>query len=265
MTHVFSASLFRTHAHKKLPFFDSSSNHFRFFENVLIFCAFIFVFSAFIETPNAWADAIDDDLNARWTTQNIPAQSGKRVFSASDRFETSLIFGVVVTDDYYTYFPLGIDVGYRFGEMWGISLRGTLLMIHADTALSDFMDKHQSGLAREMLSDEQRGEIYAAAAFHPIFGKWTAGAQNLGRFDWGISAGVGAVFSKTPNSDYSKRELRAYAEGIFGTDAHFFILPWLALRLEATLRFYKTPRQWVVPAALAVGVSFFLPEIEVSK
>ena len=214
---------------------------------------------------DTFADEIDDDLAAQWTTQSVPAQMGERQFTTAHRFELGLNIGVVLTDDYYTYFPMEFDAGYRFTEMWGVRLRGSILMIHADSALSDFMDANQSSVAAQMLSDEQRGDIYAVATFHPFYGKWTAGTQNLGHFDWGISAGVGAVFSKTPNKSLTKRDLSAYAEGVFATDAHFFLLSWLALRIEAALRFYKTPQQWVVPASLSIGVSFFLPEIEVSK
>lgn len=209
----------------------------------------------------AHADDLDDDLAAQWTTQNIPAQTGERQFTTARRFELGVNFGVVLTDDYYTYFPIEFDVGYRFTEMWGLRIRGSLLMLHATSTLSDFMDANQSSVAVEMLSDEQQGELQAVATFHPFYGKWTMGTRNLGRFDWGISAGLGAVFSITSNKSYTQRELSTYVEGVFATDAHFFLLSWLALRIEAALRFYKTPKQWVVPASLSIGVSFLLPEL----
>lgn len=211
----------------------------------------------------AFADAIDNDLNAQWSRQNVPAYVGQQVFSAANRFELALNVGVVPNDDFYTYFPIALDVHYRFTPSWGLMLRGSLLMAHVDSSLSKFMDAHQSAIASEMLADEQKGDITLVATFHPVYGKWTLSPANanLGRFDWGIFAGIGVVFSDSVNDSRTQRDLAAHVQGAFGMDAHFFFLDWLALHLEAGLRFYKAPSQWMVPCHLSVGVSFFLPSI----
>lgn len=210
---------------------------------------------------SAFADAIDDDLNEVWTTRNIPAQTGTPVFSAANRFELALNFGIIPTDDYYNYFPISLDVHYRFTPIWGAMIRGTLLMAHTGTTLSDFMDKHQDTIENKMLGDEQRGDLELLATFHPVYGKSTVEAFNLAHFDWGIFAGVGMVFSNSANKSHTATDLKTHAQGIFGTDAHIFFLDWLALRLEASLRFYHAPTQWLVPCTFSVGVSFFLPEL----
>ena len=217
---------------------------------------------AFFSSPSqARADALNDDLAEHWQSQDRAAFSGKRVFTSARRFEIALNLGVIPTDDFYTYFPVALDVHYRFTEMWGLMLRGTLLMLHADSTLSDFMDAHQSSVASQYLAEEQRGDIGLMATFHPVYGKWTVGTSDLGRFDWGIFAGIGAVFSKSPDKSGLRREFSVYPEGIFGMDAHIFFLDWLALRLEASMRFYKATTRWIVPGELSLGVSFFLPEL----
>ena len=226
----------------------------------IIACPLLACLILFGLVSSAFAEAIDDDLDEVWTTQNIPAQTGTPVFSAAKRFELALNIGVIPNDDYYNYFPISVDVHYRFTMMWGAALRGTLLMAHSDTTLSDFMDKHQDTIRSKMLGDEQRGDIELLATFHPIYGKSTIETVNLMHFDWGIFAGLGAVFSDSANKSRTKTELKGHLEGIFGTDAHIFFLDWLALRLEASLRFYHAPTQWLVPCTLSVGVSFFLPE-----
>lgn len=228
-----------------------------------IFSACLLAIFTLLSLPSvSFADALDDDLAEQWTTRNIPAQTGERLHSAAHRFEIALHIGVIPSDDYYTYFPLILDLHYRFTEMWGLNLRGSLLKLHADSTLYDFMDKHQASIAAKMLADEQLGDVALMATFHPIYGKWTAETYNLGRFDWGLFAGVGVVFSNTPNKSFTKQSLSAHAQGILGSDAHFFLLSWLALRLEASLRFYKTPNQWIVPATLSLGLSFFLPSLK---
>lgn len=219
-----------------------------------------FVLSLACAMP-AHADAIDDDLEAQWTTQNIPAHVGNQVFTTARRFEIALNFGLILTDDYYNYFPITLDIHYRFTEMWGLGLRGSLLMIHSDTTLTEFMETHQSTIDPQLLGDEQRGDMALLATFHPVYGKSTVETFNLGRFDWGIFAGIGVVFSQAANEARTNRSLTAQAQGILGTDAHIFFLDWLALRLEASLRFYKAPTRWYVPCTFSVGVSFFLPEV----
>ncbi len=209
----------------------------------------------------AYADAIDDDLEAQWSKRDIPAVTGAPCFTTANRFELALNLGIVPTDDYYNYFPLFLDVHYRFTEMWGLGFRASLLMMHTDTTLSDFIDRHQSSISTDMLGDEQKGDLALVATFHPVYGKTTVETANLGRFDWGVFAGIGVVFSESANARRTKRDVSGHAEGILGTDAHIFFLDWLALRLEASLRFYHAPTQWVVPCTLSVGVSFLLPEL----
>ena len=210
---------------------------------------------------NAQADALDDDLNAQWTTQNLPAHQGQQVFTTAQRFEIALNLGIIPTDDYYNYFPISLDVNYRFTEMWGLGVRGSLLMLHMDTTLSKFMSEHQNAIDVQMLGDEQLGDVALLATFHPVYGKSTVETANLGRFDWGLFAGIGAVFSNAANAERTARGFMTQVQGIIGTDAHVFFLDWLALRLEASLRFYKAPTRWYVPCTFSVGVSFFMPEV----
>lgn len=212
-------------------------------------------------TSHAQANALDDDLNAQWTTQNIPAHLGKQVFTTARRFELAFNFGIIPTDDYYNYFPISLDVNYRFTEMWGLGVRGSLLMLHVDTTLSKFMSEHQNSIDVQLLGDEQLGDVALLATFHPVYGKSTVETANLGRFDWGLFAGIGAVFSNAANAERTARGLATQIQGIVGTDAHVFFLDWLALRLEASLRFYKAPSRWYVPCTFSVGVSFFMPEV----
>ncbi len=141
-------------------------------------------------------------------------------------------------------------------------LRSSVLAIHTDSTLARFMTDHQSSVDIRYLSDEQIVDFSLMATFHPAYCKWTFGTTNLGHFDWGIFAGIGAVVSKTPNKQRTERHTAGHAQGILGTDFHLFFLDWLALRLEASMRFYKIPHQWMVPCSFTAGVSFFLPEIQ---
>jgi len=208
------------------------------------------------------SDALDRDLEEQWTTRDLPAQTGDKVFPAQNRIELALSLGYLATDEYYNYVPIVLDVHYRFDEILGLMFKTSLLAIHADTALSRFMAGHQSAIDVKYLDDEQIIDFALAATFHPVYGKWTVETTNLGYFDWGVFAGIGVVVAKTPDKSRTSRDTTGHAEGILGTDFHFFFLDWLALKLEASLRFYHTPNQWLVPCTFTAGVSFFLPQFD---
>ena len=205
---------------------------------------------------DAFADDLDADLDELWETRELPARMGEPVVSVAGKFAVGLQIGVIPNDDYFTYVPFSIDAYYRFTEMWGLMARGSILMAHADTVLSDFMDRHAES---RVYAEEQRGDFTVAATFHPVYGKATVGTQNLWRFDWGVFAGLGVVASDSPNDARTGTSVEAYAEGILGTDFDVYFLDWLAVRLEASMRIYKARTQWMVPCTLSAGVVFVLP------
>lgn len=221
----------------------------------------VLVIGGVLFSAPVYGGALDDDLAQVWETREMPAWVGTPVQSAARRFELALNLGIIPNDDDDNYFPISLDVHYRFTEMWGLMMRGSILLLHTDTTLADFMGEHSTSGEWERLSESQYGDISWMATFHPVYGKSTVATQNLVRFDWGVFAGFGVAFSESINERRTERAFGAHVEGVFGTDFHIYFLDWLALRLEASMRFYHAPTQWVLPCTLSVGVSFFLPKL----
>ncbi len=205
------------------------------------------------------SDALDRALDARWNTQDVPAVEGDIRFVTDHTVEIALSLGYQPNDDYANIVPIMLDVVYHIDASWSVGLRGSVLAAHADTELKRFLTKHQPTLDVEMLYEDQLGDLTVMAAYHPLYGKWTAGTTNLGAFDWGVFVGMGAVFVDAPNEALTKREKTAHFEGLLGMDAHVFFLDWLALRIEASIRLYQGTNRFMAPCFLGVGVSFFIP------
>ena len=203
--------------------------------------------------------ALDRALDARWNTQEVPAVEGNVRFVTARTMAFSLSFGYQPNDDYANIFPIMIDVFYHIDESWAVGLRGSLFMAHSDSRLKRFLEDHQPTLDVEMIYEGQLGDVEVLASYRPLYGKWTAGVTNLGAFDWGIFAGLGAVVVDAPNAGRTERETTAHFEGVLGMDAHVFFYDWLALRLEASLRLYQGTDRFLAPCFLGVGVSFYLP------
>ena len=233
----------------------------RSFNLVHVLCAILMMVILPVHAYAQDSDALDADLEQHWSKQDIPAHGGIPSFTKAHRFELALSLGYLANDDYYNYIPITLDLHYWFTDFMGLMFRTSLLAIHPNTTLYRFMDKHQSAIDVRYLSDEQIADFSLMATFHPVYGKWTFDTTNLGHFDWGIFAGIGVVLSKTPDDSRTKRKTKGHAEGILGTDFHFFIVDWFALRIEASMRFYQIPHQWMVPCSFTAGVSFFMPEI----
>lgn len=205
------------------------------------------------------ASPLDEALQARWNTAEVPAVEGKLAFASDKKVELALSFGYQPNDDYANVFPILFDALYHINAEWGVGLRGSVLAAHSDTALKKFLDEHQPTLDTKLLYESQGGDLTVMATYRPVYGKWTAGVTNLGAFDWGLIAGLGAVFVKAPNASRTKLEQTAHFEGVLGMDAHVFFLDWLALRLEASIRLYQGTDRFMAPCFLGIGVSFYVP------
>ena len=204
------------------------------------------------------ASALDAVLHARWNTQEVVAVEGKIAFRHAKKLEFGLSLGYLPNDDYANIFPILLDVAYHIDEFWAVGLRGSLLMAHGDTKLKRFLQDHQPNLDVSMLYEEQLGDVTFMAAWHPAYGKWTAGLNGLGAFDWGLLAGLGVVIVDAPDKTKMARKKTAHFEGVLGTDAHFFFAPWVALRFEASIRLYQGTERFMAPCFLGLGVSFYV-------
>lgn len=205
------------------------------------------------------ADALDAALDAHWNTQEVPAVEGECAVGRGRRVEMALSFGFQPDDDYANIFPLMLDAVYHITPEWGAGLRVSIDAMHSDTELRSFMVKKQPVLDVKMLYEDQLVDIAVMGTYRPAYGKWTFGTNNLGVFDVGVLAGLGVAVVDAPDSARTKRETAAHFEGLLGLDARVFFLDWLALRLEASLRLYQGRTQFMAPAFIGLGVSFFVP------
>ena len=222
---------------------------------LLIACSCLCGTAAFAQDTSA----LDEALQARWNTQEVPAVEGKIAFTHAGKLEFGLSFGYQPNDDYANIFPIQFDVMYHIDEYWGVGLRGSLLMAHSDTKLKKFLEEQQPTLDASMLYEDQLGDIVVMAAYQPAYGKWTFGTDGLGAFDWGLFAGIGVAIVDAPDHAKLARKKTAHFEGLLGMNAHVFFFFFVALSLEASVRLYQGTDRFMAPCFLGLGVSFYVP------
>ena len=229
--------------------------HFMCLLALLSACVFAWGGNAFAQDTSA----LDEALEARWNTQEVPAVEGKIAFTHAGKLEFGLSIGYQPNDDYANIFPINIDVMYHIDEFWVVGMRGSLLMAHSDTKLKKFLEEQQPTLDTSMLYEDQLGDIAVMASYQPAYGKWTAGTNGLGAFDWGLLAGLGVAIVDAPDHKKMARKKTAHFEGVLGMNAHVFFTPWVALSLEASIRLYQGTDRFMAPCFLGLGVSFYAP------
>ncbi|MFA5623664.1 MAG: outer membrane beta-barrel domain-containing protein [Bradymonadales bacterium] len=228
--------------------------------------AYIFVFLTslhFLPMPCVGLEA-EQDFDALVTAQRqtleAPALLSSKLYVAEKRFELALQMAYVPNDDFYNYFPIQFRLGYHFNDLWGLELQSTLLLLKSKTNLSTFLESRSSAqLDLEQISDRQLARFNLVAVFHPLYGKWSFNRVGLGHFDWGVYAGAGLVVVSEPSSGKLRKSARF--DAVLGSQFHFFILPYLALRADFAVNIYPSFNGVLAPCSIGLGLSYYTPTV----
>lgn len=199
-------------------------------------------------------DRIEKAFDLYWGQRRDVKVIQKRLFRKEGRWEFTPFFGVTPNDEFWTYLPVGARIGYFLDEDLSIELNGA----YVPSVQSDLKDFLQSnGLLDVDLP--QRLEWYAGVngLWAPIHGKFGIFTTKMSHFDMFLAFGAGAMGTKLFKRDqFDKRQIDI--QGNLGLGFRFFILDWLALRLEYRHYLYLAAGGGVsFPAEISLGVSFF--------
>lgn len=197
---------------------------------------------------------IDMDLDKYWGDKRDVKVIQKRLFRKEGRWEFTINGGIIPNDDFYIYGPLGARIAYFIGEDVSIELNGAYA-ISGKSELEDFLENEN--LLTVDLPQELEWYAGVNGLWSMLHGKFSAFATKLAHFDWFLTFGAGVIGTKLYNNEDFKE--RAYdIQGNLGTGFRFFILDWLALRVEYRHYLYQSSKGGVsYPAELSLGVSFF--------
>lgn len=221
-----------------------------------LFCLGLIAGLFLASSPAHAEDPIDKDLDYFWGKKRDVEVIQKRLFLREGRHEFTLFSGTIPNDDFFTYFPLGLRYNWYMLEDWSLELNGAYLFESASD-LEGFLEN--TSVINVQVYLPERLWWYAAldGQWTPFHGKFSMLTSKLTHFDINFSFGAGVMCVKNKESGEDKTEFQPM--GNLGAGMRFYLLDWMALRLDYRHFFYKSNAynglSW--PAEITLGVSFF--------
>jgi outer membrane beta-barrel protein len=220
-----------------------------------LFCLGLIAGLCLVSSAAFAEDPIDKDLDYFWGKKRDVEVIQKRQFLREGRHEFTLFGGTIPNDDFFTYYPIGLRYNWFFLEDWSLEVFGAY-MFHANSDLESFLENTSVINVKVYLPEQLQWYAGAAGQWTPFHGKFALLTSKLTHFDINITFGAGVMVVKNSEAD---PPTEYQPMGKLGAGMQFYLLDWLALRLDYRHFFYKSNAynglSW--PAEVTLGVAFF--------
>jgi outer membrane beta-barrel protein len=235
---------------------------------------------SFITLMSAAAAAQDDDekssldekLDTYWSVdRELPAVQ-ERIYTRDGRIGLGLYAGLLSSEPFYYYYPVGLRASYYFSDFLGMELEGSFMdadgVLSHDTELTEFFESSREDSFTKELHTEDRFQWRANAllVWHPLYGKLAFLQRKLAHFDFSLAVGGGVVGLQRPDQLRNEVTSEVVPEFVFGGGLQFFATRDIVLRLEGRGYVYQGPTtesnadsfisQLQVPTEFLFGASY---------
>lgn len=190
-------------------------------------------------------DPLGDQLDNYWTAERDLPVLQEKLFSRDNRFGIGVYGGMLSSEPFYWYIPVGGRLSYFFSDHFGLEVGGQYMGSSSDpgpltneTEITRFFaDRLGEGFDPATdLEDRFLWRANAAIVWNPLYGKWAFGRTKLSHFDANLVLGGGAVSVLRPNFERTEATTVITPELMWGLGIHFFLgQNWI---LRADGRFY---------------------------
>jgi outer membrane beta-barrel protein len=203
-----------------------------------------------METPGSPdADARTDDefdrrLDQYWAAdRELPVIKQKR-FERGGRVEFGLMGGIMTTEPFYKYYPVGARATYYLSDYFGIELEGSYAggPLRSDSDLTNFLNSPNGapGFNEDTdTMDRLKWRADILASWSPFYGKFAFLQRKLAHFDLNFSAGLGVVSVDRPNEGRTAGTTATAPELVLGVGGHFYLSKRFVLRLDGRGYLYQ--------------------------
>ena len=219
-----------------------------------------------VGSPAALADeapldtsAVDEGLDLYWSQNREIRAIQKRIYSKAGRFGFDLMVGVIPSDEFYTYFPVGARVDFYAAEDVFIELSAAYLP-SMNRDLTTFLESQMAGTLLVDIPQTLVAYEGLSVGWSPLHGKFAFLTTEVGHFDF--HAAIGAALLQTNVHRLSEEKLKLDVAGTLSLGVRVYFLEWLGLRLDYKQFFYAAERGGVAhPAEISLGLTFFTPSL----
>ncbi|QDG52889.1 outer membrane beta-barrel domain-containing protein [Persicimonas caeni] len=216
--------------------------------------------------------SLDEKLDTYWSVdRELPAVQ-ERTFTREGRIGLGLYAGLLSSEPFYYYYPVGLRGSYFFNNFLGIEVEGSFMdapgVLTHDTELTDFLEIAREDSFDKAIDTEDRflWRANVLLTWHPLYGKLAFLQRKLTHFDFNLALGAGLVGVDRPDDLRQDHSSSVAPELVFGGGIQFFATHDIVLRLEGRGYVYqgaKTPsnedsfvKQLQVPTEFLLGASY---------
>ncbi len=194
---------------------------------------------------------LDTELEQFWSADRDVRVIENRLFEREGRFGAGLYTGLLSSDPFFYYFPVGVRATYHFSNSLGVEVGGAFMdapFLTHNTELTDFLQesRRESFNSATDTMDRYLWRANAVAVWSPFYGKLAILQRKLAHFDLNVAGGLGMVQVERPGLDTAGQpSLSGEAfnhitmEVVTGVGAHFYITDSLLVRLDGRGYLYR--------------------------
>lgn len=197
---------------------------------------------AMAQSETEFEGPLKEQLEEYWSAERDLPVLKKRLYTREGTLELGLYTGLMSSDPFYFYLPIGLHAGYFFSDSFGVEFSGQYSLSFT-TDLADFFES-RGGDAFDVATDGGDEFIYRAnvvAKWHPLYGKVAAFQRKLTHLDFNLVGGVGVVGYNRPGPNRNTSETGLSPELVFGAGLSFFASDKLTVRLDGRGYIYAGP------------------------
>lgn len=187
---------------------------------------------------------LDQELDNYWSVDRDLAVVQDRLYTKEGRFSAGVFVGLLTSEPFYWYLPVGAHLNYFFTDQIGVEVGGSFMdaegALTNTTEIYDFLEGEVGGFQPELdLEDRMLWRAHALLVWSPLYGKWSFLNNKLTHLDVNLVLGGGAVSVARPNGTRTDSGTEIVPELVFGAGAHFLLSDNWILRTDG--RFYVYP------------------------
>jgi outer membrane beta-barrel protein len=182
-------------------------------------------------------DAIEgplkDQLEDYWSIDRDLDVLRDRLHTRAGRVHVGLTAGMLSSEPFLWYIPVGARVGYFLDDSFGIEVHGQFLLAQT-TELTDFIASEREDNF-EVATDANDRFIWranAVATWHPLYGKLALLQRKLTHLDFNLVGGVGVSGVERPQPNRAGADVTVIPELVLGAGVSFYLYEGLTLRAE---------------------------------
>ncbi len=202
--------------------------------------------AALLVTSTAWAQdeaeqdeaeaiqgPLKDQLEEYWSVQRDLVVIKGRLYEREGRLHLGFLGGIMPSEQFYVYYPLGGRASYLLNNELGFELGGHYLLA-TSTEITDFLVDTRSDDFDPTTDAEDLflGRVSLVAQWHPLYGKLALLQRKLSHFDVNFLAGLAVTFLDRPSEDRLGNSTTVAPNVVLGMGLNLFMTESFTVSVE---------------------------------